>query len=97
MDGRAGAPASAPSARGSMGGKAHLKLLIACLAVAIALCLWGAAGWRRAYRAEVEADRLRRAEELLDRQLLDIVMRGGAAAAEQALDGSPERWPDQGR
>jgi hypothetical protein len=73
-----------------MRGKTHLGLIVACLLLALALCAWGAVGWRRAYRAEVEADRLRRAEALRDAQLLGIIVRGGAAAAQLAQEGHPE-------
>jgi hypothetical protein len=62
-------------------------LLAACVVLSVALCVWGALGWRRAYRAQAEADRLTRAEQLRDAQLLRIVVSGGEAVAQMALEG----------
>ena len=67
--------------------KAHLTLLVACMALSIALCVWGTIGWRRAYRAQSEADHLTQAEQFRDTQLLRIVVRGGEAAAQMTLQG----------
>jgi len=62
-------------------------LLAACVVLSVVLCVWGAVGWRRAYRAQAEADRLTRAEQLRDAQLLRIVVSGGEAIAQMALEG----------
>jgi hypothetical protein len=56
------------------------------MVLSIALCVWGSIGWRRAYRAQAEADHLMSAEQFRDVQLLKIVVRGGEAAAQMALE-----------
>jgi hypothetical protein len=66
------------------------RLVVVCLTVAFALCVWGAVGWRRACRAEAEADRLPRAERFQDAQLLEIEVRGAEAAAQLALEGASD-------
>ncbi len=68
-------------------------LVVACMVLSIALCAWGTIGWRRAYRAQAEFENLAWAEQLRDAQLLRIVVRGGEAAAQLALDGMSEAVP----
>jgi hypothetical protein len=79
-----------------MRGKPHVVLLVACMVLSVALCIWGAVGWRRAYRAEAEADRLTRDVQLRDLQLLSMVVRGGEAAARLALEGAAGYGADPG-
>ena len=70
-----------------------MSRVVACMLLSIALCVWGAIGWRRAYRAQAEADHLTSAEQFRDVQLLRIVVRGGEAAAQLALEGEPGLAP----
>jgi hypothetical protein len=72
---------------------AHLMLLGASAALSTSLCVWGAVGWGRAYRAEAEVNHLTWADELRDAQLLGVVVRGGEAAAQLALEKEPEVVP----
>jgi hypothetical protein len=72
---------------------ARSALLVACTALCTGLCVWGTVGWRRAYRAQAEIDQLVRAEELRDVQLLRIIVRGGEAAAQLALEERLDRSP----
>jgi TRAP-type C4-dicarboxylate transport system permease small subunit len=70
-----------------------MLLVVACMVLSIALCVWGTIGWRRAYRAQAEVDNLAGAEQFRDAQLLRIVVRGGEAAAQLALEGMSEAVP----
>lgn len=84
---RDGEKAVAPAASDSPIDMARSTLLVACTALSIGLCVWGAVGWRRAYQAQAEVDHLVRAEEVRDAQLLRVIVRGGEAAAQLALEG----------
>jgi hypothetical protein len=73
--------------RGGRTDRARCTLLVTCTALSIGLCAWGSVGWRRAYRAEADVDHLVRTEQVRDAQLLRIIVRGGEAAAQLALEG----------
>jgi hypothetical protein len=98
---RAGASASEAPAGGtavatastSRIATARSALLVACTAVSIGLCVWGTVGWRRAYRAQAEIDQRVWAEEVRDAQLLRIIVKGGEAAAQLALEGRFDAIP----
>ncbi len=70
--------------------RAPPTLLLVCAVLAVALCVWGAVGWRRAYRAQAEADQVTWTEGFRDAQLLRVVVRGGEAVAQMALEGASE-------
>jgi hypothetical protein len=71
-------------------GRPGIELLVACVGVAVALCVWGTIGWRHAYRAEAEANQLRWSEQLREAQLLGIMVRGSEASARMTLEGVSE-------
>jgi hypothetical protein len=87
--------AVATAASTSRIGIARSALLVACTALSIGLCVWGTVGWRRAYRAQAEIDHLVWAEEVRDAQLLRIIVRGGEAAAQLALEGRFDASPSE--